>query len=148
MPPKPRNIDPDAYYHVISRGNNKHKLFLDSADYDHYLRLVEATAIRFPVTIIKYVLMPNHVHFLLRPNGEYLPKFMQIVNRGYARHFAARYEFIGHVWQGRYKSIFIDSDAYLYTCGEYIENNPVRAGLCKDKKEWPFSSIQKMVTVT
>jgi hypothetical protein len=58
----------------------------------------------------------------------------------YAKQYCQKYEFVGHVWQGRFKSMKIESDAYLLACGNYIEMNPVRAGLTDNPKDWTWSS--------
>ena len=85
--------------------------------------------------------MPNHHHFLLQSqNPENLPKFMQALMLVYAQHIQRKYGKVGHIWQGRYKSPIIQRDEYLAYCGYYIEDNPRRAGLVKDLKDWSWSS--------
>ena len=85
--------------------------------------------------------MPNHTHILLKAETGYeLPRIMQCINQSYAKHYKRVYKLIGNLFQGRYKSIFIDSDEYLLECGRYIERNPLRAGIVADLSEYYFSS--------
>jgi len=110
-------------------------------DYAAYLELLREAAWRFKVDIFHYCLMPNHVHLLVRPASD-LASFMHAIQMPYAKRFCKRRKFFGHVWSGRYRSIPIDSDAYLYACGNYVEMNPVRAGLVAKPEDWPHSSYQ------
>jgi putative transposase len=85
--------------------------------------------------------MPNHIHLLLRIyKGIELPHLMQAITQAYAKHYKKRYKFIGNLFQGRYKSPYIDKDEYLLECGRYIERNPLRAKIVSDLSEYCFSS--------
>lgn len=142
MPRPPRSIDPDGFYHIIARGNNKQRIFRDPNDCLRYLRILRKERRRYKVSLFFYAIMPNHVHILLRPNNDQLPSYMHAVHNAYAKYFCRRYKYIGHVWQGRYKSIHIRTEVHLAAVGNYIEMNPVRAGLCADPAEWPYSSYR------
>ena len=65
---------------------------------------------------------------------------MKQLNLAYLHHHKRRYGHVGHLWQGRYKSLIISEDEYLITCGRYIELNPVKAGITEDPKEYEYSS--------
>src|SRR3989344_2665669 len=125
MPRQPRStvLTKESVFHVIARGNNRMRLFKDDDDYKAYLSLLEAYKGIFGIFIHHYVLMPNHVHILLNPKRD-LPNFLKIVQHAYARRFNKKYRHVGHVWSGRYKSPRIESDSYLFACGNYIEMNP------------------------
>ncbi len=129
-------------YHVISRGSGKQTVFKDPADYETYLRILRWAKERHDVEVFHYVLMPNHVHLLVRPRRQNGSRFMQYLNSKYAKYFCERYKKIGHVWKNRFKSLVIESDAYLMACGNYIEMNPVRAMLTKKPEQWPYSSYR------
>jgi len=141
MPRIPRTYAPDGVYHILSRGNNRARIFHDHHDYRSFLQIVGHYKKVFGFKLYHYCLMPNHVHFTIQPNSE-MPKFMQRIKLTYSKVFRDRYAFVGHVWQGRYKSLHIDNDAYLLACGNYIEMNPVRAGLVTKPENWPYSSYR------
>ena len=85
--------------------------------------------------------MPNHVHLIVEITSKTdLAKLMKQINLAYLYHYKKIYSYSGHLWQGRYKSLIIDKDEYLITCGRYIELNPVRARLVKDPKDYKWSS--------
>lgn len=141
MPRSPRDFHTEGYYHVINRGNARAKVFHDEQDYRIFLRILLKYKLEHDVSIFHYCPMPNHFHLLLRLQNEEGSLFMQKVASAYATHYCNKYEHKGHVWQGRFKSERITSDAYLLACGNYIEMNPVRAGLVRDPSDWPYSSF-------
>ena len=141
MPRSTRIIIPNAFYHVLNRGNNKEVIFKDDADFLFFLRQVKKYKEKFRLKIYHYCLMPNHYHFLVQPQTfQDLTKFMHAIMFVYAQHMQRKYNKIGHIWQGRYKSSLIEKEDYLLRCGYYIEDNPRRAGLVEGLKDWPWSS--------
>jgi hypothetical protein len=76
--------------------------------------------------------MKNHIHLLLEVGEISLSKIMQSILFRYTRYFNRRYEKIGHLFQGRYKAILCDKDAYLLELVRYIHLNPVRAKVVTD----------------
>jgi putative transposase len=142
MSPNARwQVADNEVYHIVTRGNNRMKVFHRSEDFAYYLGLVQKYKKKHPVLLFHYCLMTNHVHLLLKVlKGEELKRFMQGINQSYTHYYKRHYKYTGHLWQGRFKSFLIEKDAYLLECGRYIERNPVRAKLVKDPKEWPWSS--------
>jgi hypothetical protein len=84
--------------------------------------------------------MSNHYHLLLEITSPNLSKFMQQLNMNYSIYFNKKYKRSGHLWQGRFKSWYVTDEAYLYTLMCYIEQNPIKANMVKDIKEYPYSS--------
>jgi putative transposase len=90
--------------------------------------------------------MPNHIHFILEvKNGSDLGKIMQGLNQTYTIWFNEKYKKVGHLWQGRYKSMVIQKNKYMLDCLEYVELNPLRANLVRTPSEYPWSSWQARV---
>ncbi|MFC1590646.1 transposase [Candidatus Omnitrophota bacterium] len=132
----------NACYHIFCRGNRKEAVFLDDNDYTKYLLFLKKAKKIYFVQIYSYCLMPNHVHLLARFGDiNNISKFMRWVNRGYTAFYNAKYEKVGHLWQGRYKSKPIINEQYAVHCAEYIENNPVRSGITTNTAEYSWSSI-------
>ena len=128
-------------YHITSRGHNRYRLFHSLDDYKIYKRIIGDYKKEFVFDIFHYCLMPNHPHLLLKvQKGFELPRVMQGINQSYSGYYKRKYKLIGNLFQGRYASIFIDSDEYLMECGRYIERNPLRAGMVADLSEYCFSS--------
>lgn len=103
MARKPRLFAPGVLYHVIVRGNQRQKTFLDDSDYRVYLDKLSQYRRRCSVTIYAYCLMPNHVHLLIECSATPLAKFMQGVQQSYTQYFNRRYNKVGHLFQGRYQ---------------------------------------------
>jgi REP element-mobilizing transposase RayT len=129
-----------ALYHVTARGNNKETIFLDERDYKKYFHFLERYKMRFDFRLHAYALMPNHVHLLLETGKDPVSKIMQAIHTSYTMYFNTRHGRVGHVFQGRFKSLLCDRDAYLLELVRYIHLNPVRAGLAKNLKDYPWSS--------
>lgn len=141
MPYIPRILDPDGYYHVICRGNNKAVIFQDANDYKKYKEFLAVYKNKTPFSLYHYALMPNHVHLIVRAErGQSLSEIMKRINHSYSLYHKRRYDFVGHLWQGRFKSKLIDTEAYMLTCGIYIALNPVRANIVEHAPDYPWSS--------
>lgn len=137
----PRLTLPGYPHHVIQRGNNRQTIFSSTADYQVLLGLIEENARKFGVALHAYVLMGNHFHLLLTPESlDALPRMMQAVGRRYVRYFNDSQLRTGTLWEGRYRSTLIQTDAYLLACMAYIDLNPVRAGLVAEARDYPWSS--------
>ena len=144
MPRPPRRdiVAPDSIFHVYARGNDRMTLFKRPEDYRSYLADIAELKTPHGVLLYHYVLMPNHIHLVLRILEAGLSDFMQSLQNRFAKRFCRDNGFAGHVWQGRFKSKPIDNDGYLLACGNYVEMNPVRSGLVGDPEQWPHSSCR------
>lgn len=132
---------PGVPTHVVQRGNNRQPVFFDDADILAYLNWLKQSAARYDCTIHAYVLMTNHVHLLLTPMGtESVSRMMQYVGRRFVPYINHRHGRSGTLWEGRFKSSLVESEAYLLACMRYIELNPVRAALVAAPADYRWSS--------
>ena len=131
---------PGAFYHILSRGNERQEIFRSDDDREMFLDLIGDFSDRFQIDMIAYVLMGNHYHLLLKtPNGN-LSRSMQWLGTTYTRKFNNRHNRSGHLFQGRYKSILVENDHYLMRLSCYIHRNPLRAGIVNRLTDYPWSS--------
>ncbi|MGO9015442.1 MAG: transposase [Dissulfurispiraceae bacterium] len=140
MARKPRIEFEGAFYHVITRGNQKQKIFRDTEDLQKYLEILGRYKDRYKYYLYAYILMNNHVHLLIETTKVPLSKILQGVNQSYTVRFNRKYKTVGHLFQGRYKAILCDMDEYLLALIKYIHLNPVRAGIVKTPDEYQWSS--------
>lgn len=141
MPRDARKIPLYGYLHVISRGNNRRKVFRYQRDKKQYYLYLKKLKQEEKIDICHYCIMGNHSHLMVKVNeNSNLSRFMKRVNLKYVYCYQRRYTYSGHLWQGRFQSKIIDSEAYLLQCGKYIELNPVRAGLVFYPEDYQFSS--------
>ena len=87
-----------------------------------------------------YCLMDNHVHLLLQEQEETLGEIMKRVGVSYAYWFNRKYERVGHLFQGRFRSETVEDDAYFLTVLRYIHQHPVQAKLVARCSDYPWSS--------
>jgi putative transposase len=141
MTRRPRFFVPGFPQHVVQRGNDRRVIFRSDDDRLRYLDYLVAAAEKHACAIHCYVLMGNHVHFLVTPGHEIsLGKTMQSVGLRYAQFYNKKYERTGGLWEGRYHASLVDTDNYLKSCYRYIELNPVRAGMCSNAADYSWSS--------
>jgi putative transposase len=136
-----RLILPNQPHHVIQRGNDRQLIFREPEDYQRFLGWLKDAARFYSVAVHAYVLMPNHLHLLATPSDTAgLALMMQKVGRLYVPWFNNKYQRYGGLFQGRYRTSLVDTDAYFLACSRYIELNPVRAQLASSPLDYPWSS--------
>jgi REP element-mobilizing transposase RayT len=136
---------PGAFYHVINRGNHREKIFKSARDHEKFIQYLEKAAERFALIIHTYCLMGNHYHLLIETPEPNLSMTMQWLNVSYATYFNHKQNRSGHLFQGRFKAILIDADAYLSHLSRYIHLNPVRAGIVNAPEQYRWSSYSAIV---
>jgi len=138
---RPLRIEyPGSLYHITSRGNEKKDIFLDNNDRIKFLDILEDYHDRHGILIHSYVLMDNHYHLILEtPKGNLL-KVMHGINSGYTGYFNRRHGRVGHLFQGRYKGILVDKDAYLLELSRYVHLNPMKAKIVDNPELYEWSS--------
>lgn len=132
-------------YHVTSRGDRREEIYLTDADREAWLDIFGDVCRRYRWICHAYCLMNNHYHIVVETADGNLSKGMRHLNGVYTQWFNRTHERIGHVFQGRYKSILIEKDSYLLELSRYVVLNPVRAGMVVDVRDWQWSSYQAMI---
>jgi REP element-mobilizing transposase RayT len=140
MARKPRIEYEGAFYHVITRGNQRQRVFKGDDYFQKYIKLLAFYKEKHKYSLYAYVLMSNHVHLLIETRTIPLSKILQGINQSYTMYFNRKYKTVGHLFQGRYKAILCDKDAYLLSLIKYIHLNPVRAKIAKTPGEYLWSS--------
>ena len=142
MPRKPRFYLPGVPVHIVQRGHCREPVFFDHQDYVAYLHWVKESAKKYDVSVHAFVLMTNHVHFLLTPdeaNG--LSLFIQYIGRRYVPYINHKYGRSGSLWEGRYKASLVQEEGYFLKVIKYIELNPVRACMVDAPNLYCWSSF-------
>jgi REP element-mobilizing transposase RayT len=123
---RPLRIEVEGgWFHITSRGQNKDRIFLDLPDAMNFAGRLSELPERFGVEVHGYVMMPNHYHLLLRtPHGN-LSRAVQWLNTGYSIWWNNRHERVGHVFQGRFKSILVEEGSRILNLSLYMHFNPV-----------------------
>jgi REP element-mobilizing transposase RayT len=130
-----------AVYHITARGNLKQAVFVREGDYRAFLSILNDVQEGRGWLIYAYCLMANHYHLLLETPGANLSAGMHYLNGVYAQAFNRRHGSVGHVFQGRFKSILVDKESHALELSRYIPLNPVRAGIVRHPAQWKWSSF-------
>ncbi|MEA3463675.1 MAG: transposase [Patescibacteria group bacterium] len=135
------------YYHIYNRGVDKRDVFMDEKDFVRFIRSIRefntinpigslyqkekhsgstaSEAVEPLVEIITYCLNPNHYHLILKQlteNG--ISEFIRRLSGGYTWYFNFKNNRSGTLFQGKFKSIHINTDSYLLWLSGYINGNP------------------------
>ena len=129
-----------AFYHVTSRGNEQRAIFSGIRDRQKLCSFFSEAVVRYGLFIHAYCLMDNHYHLLLETSEPNLAQALHYINGGYTGYYNRANERSGHLFQGRYRAILVEKDAYAATLSRYIHLNPCRANLCKRPEEYLWSS--------
>jgi putative transposase len=162
----------NEFYHIYNRGVEKRNVFLCEADYFRFIESIKEFNSENPiyslylhnelrkrgvldvgrlkklVNVICYCLNPNHFHLILKQeidNG--ISEFMKRLGGGYTKYINHKYERSGFLFQGKFKSIHIDSNEYLLYLSAYVNENHFIHGLGKSD-EWKFSSYTDYIGKT
>ncbi len=93
------------------------------------------------MTVHEFVVMPNHVHIVMTVPGEMsLEKAMQLIKGGFSFRANKELGFRGEIWQRGFSDVRIVDELSYQKHREYIENNPVKAGLANSPEEYPYGS--------
>ena len=130
-------------HHIVQRGHNRQTIFAEPRDYRRYLETLREFKDEYDVKVYAYCLMTNHVHLLLAPESPSgIGRLMKRLAGRQTRHHNSLEGRSGTLWEGRYKSSPVDTEAYLLACDRYIELNPVRARICAAPDAYPWSSYR------
>ncbi|MFM7250203.1 MAG: transposase [Planctomycetaceae bacterium] len=143
--PRPNRHAPGGLpFHVLNRSVGRRTLFHSGADYVAFIDTVAETLRTRPMRICSYCVMPNHWHMVLWPECDgHLSAFVQHFTNLHVKRWKRVHGEVGlgHLYQGRFKSFPIQSDAYFHAVVRYVERNPLRANLVERAEDWPWSSL-------
>lgn len=128
--------------HLTARGVRRTPIFLDDEDRRLFMAILSQSIHRRHWVCLAYCLMTNHYHVVLELRETNLSEGMHRLNWLYALRFNERYGHVGHLFEARFGSQAIETEEHLVSALSYVVLNPVRAGLCDDPADWPWSSFR------
>lgn len=132
----------NCLYHIMSRGDNRKRIYTMASDYGKFMDYVMKAKERCQYYLYAYCLMVNHFHLLVETLLPNISKIMHYIKGSYTTYYNIRHRRTGHLFQGRFKSIVVDKDAYFQELTRYIHLNPVYAGTVKDPAAYSWSSYR------
>jgi putative transposase len=146
--PRPARVSVAAgIYHVFNRGNRRSVIFHDDQDFERFRGLLQEINDRFGWPFFAYCLMTNHFHLVVETPEADISAGLHRLSFLYAQYFNRKYDVDGHVFQGRFKAVVVQSDLQLLRVIRYVVTNPVRAGLCDRSEDWKWSSYRATVGI-
>jgi len=137
---------PGAIHHIISRCNNEELLFVNSEDFEIYLKMIAKYKKEFKFKLYHYCFLHNHTHLQLEiGKKDSVSEIMHRINGEFAKWYNYTHNRKGHFWQNRFKSTLIEDETYFLRCGIYIELNAVRAGLVNNPRQWKYCSVRTYI---
>lgn len=138
----------NTIYHIYNRGNDKQNIFLDELDYKFYINRLIRCLKQHHISLICYVLMPNHIHLVVKQESEVpVYKLISSLHTSYSMYFNKKYKHIGHLFQDRFKQVIVETDEQMLYLTKYVHLNPVYAGLVKHPNEYVWSSYHEFVGI-
>ena len=134
-----------ALYHITSRGDRRQSIYEDDTDRERFLKILGQVIEDSNWICHAYCLMTNHYHLVIETPDGNLSKGMRQLNGVYTQASNRHHRRTGHLFQGRYKAILVDADAYLLELARHVVLNPVRAGMVEKPAAWHWSSYQAMI---
>ncbi|MGH7251326.1 MAG: REP-associated tyrosine transposase [Nitrospiraceae bacterium] len=134
-----------ALYHLTARGNARQPIFQDDTDRQQFLELLGRETLQQRWRCSAYCLMDNHYHLLVETPEANLSRGMRRLNASYTQRFNRRHGRVGHVLQGRFKSLLVEKESYLLELCRYLVLNPVRAAMVETAADWRWSSYRATV---
>lgn len=140
MPRAMREKSSSGIYHVMVRGNEQRDIFIDDEDRLRFIETLDDKIKWGKYSLYAYCLMDNHVHLLVKESDKSVSELIRRIGASYVYYFNKKYKRIGHLFQDRFRSERIETDAYLFSAIRYIHKNPVKAGMVKSEEDYKWSS--------
>ncbi|KUO49059.1 MAG: transposase [Desulfitibacter sp. BRH_c19] len=145
MPRVARAKSETGIYHIILRGINRQSIFEEAVDKERFIETIAYYKEKCEYRVFGYCLMDNHVHLLIKEEKEDISQSMKRISSSYVYWYNRKYERCGHLFQERFKSESVCSDAYLLTVLRYIHQNPVKAQIASDISTYKWSSYKEYI---
>ncbi len=140
MPRYARRKSETGIYHIMLRGINRQVIFKDDEDRERFIDTIMYFKPVSQFELYAYCLMDNHIHLLVKEVTDPVSMIIKRISSSFVYWYNQKYERCGHLFQERFKSEAVDSEAYFLTVLRYIHQNPVKAGLSQNILEYKWSS--------
>ena len=141
MPARRRRESSTKFYHVMVKGINKERIFDQQREKMYFRKIICKYLSKYEAEIYAYCIMSNHAHFIIRAEIQILSMFMALILAEYARYYNFKHNRNGHVFQNRFSSECIETEAYYWNCVRYIHMNPVKANMVNNPLKYKYGSM-------
>jgi putative transposase len=134
---------PGAVFHVINRFVDRHPFFENNSDFEMFLKIYFEAAIKYNIKTYAYCLMNNHFHLIIEDTDGVLSKFLCYFLSRVAKKMNKSKNRKGHLFQGRSKTLLIESEKYFEIALGYVLLNSVRAGISETIFDYKWNSVNE-----
>ncbi|QDR79539.1 transposase [Sporomusa termitida] len=145
MPREAREKSESGIYHLMLRGINKQNIFEEEEDRKRFLETLGTYKKLSNYMLYGYCLMDNHIHLLIKEQEESISQIIKRISSSYVYWYNQKYERCGHLFQERYKSEVVETDAYFLVVLRYIHQNPLQAGITQNVSKYLWSSYHDYI---
>ena len=139
---KARILRENGIYHVTAKANRSEFIFEPDCIKEMFIETLKTAKSKFGFKVKNFCIMSNHVHIIIKPSAKTsLSKIMQWILSVFAVKFNKFYGYHGHVWYDRFKSIIFETLRHYLAAYEYINNNPVKAGLVEKPEDYAYCGV-------
>jgi len=146
MPRKAREVSESGIYHVLMRGIDKRKIFLDEEDKRKFVDIMLKKRDIGNFKLYAYCVMDTHVHLIIKDDQGRLSSYIKGISIGYVCYFNKKYGETGHLFYDRFKSESIRDERHLLAAIRFVHNNPVKDCLAKEAGEYGWSSYNLYIS--
>lgn len=129
MPRYSRKKSEKQLYHIMMRGNNREKIFIDEEDKSRIIDTLGDKKKAQEFFLYAYCVMDNHIHLIVKEGKDPIARTIKRIAASYSYYFNKKYKRIGHVFQERFKSENIENESYLLSAIRYVHQNPLKPGI-------------------
>ena len=140
---QPRFTYQGAYHHCMNRGINGEIIFSEDKHKKVFLEMLAEKVCLYRMRLLAYCVMDNHYHLVLENASGRMSDFLRNLNTQYAFYYRKQTGGKGYVFQSRFVSTLIQNDTYLKMAIIYVLQNPLRAGMVKNRRQYPWSSVNQ-----
>ncbi len=140
MARKPRINEP-GFYHIVNRGVNNSKIFIEKEDYHKFMELMLKVKYDYDITFHAFTILPTHYHILVETHKSNLSEAMRLLNSAYAAWYNFKSGRVGHLWKGRFDSYMLFDEDHFWKVVKYIERNALALELVDDITKWDYQSL-------
>ena len=140
-------IDTSGYYHLTNRGVGLREVFLSHDDRIFFITLLCESARHYEYSIHGYALISNGYNILIKTTKNNLSHIMKLINGQYTSYFNRKHRRSGHLWEGRFKSWYIEDEGFILDILSYIEHLPVYTGSATEKQTYLYASYRQFIGI-
>lgn len=133
---------PEIFYHITMRGNNKQHIFNSKGDFLFFLHTLHQANTMYSFTILAYSLMNNHYHLLIRSPRTPLSDVLLFINQQYSSYFKQKYKYADQLYETRYYASMSSDPKDLLKVSKYIHQNHLytQRTIVGEMDKYPYSS--------